>query len=346
MCAVSALPSMTSASTDGRGSAGIQSSFIGCRLTRIGARRQRVTCASEKPKVLFDVSKIRVEQFGIFPDVNSTLDLSMEKTCFSGGGDLRALYHRSSKLVVVKYYKSKCSMCMVLQPLLDQVIQNFQGKLHYVDVEVMENKQVIKQVGLYGVPTVHFFYKGLLVDHMSGLHSKRSFRERIEAALRDWSSLTEEEAADRMDQLLREEEPGMVYPISRLSAPGRLLIPVHWSDLVQPSRKRADVQEGVTSEAVLNSFIDSDSCLSEGRGPFHHVLSKGSFLQAHGVHMSSEKGRKEVVGRITDGEMNLQYDSSKMTLSSQPSIGVVDSQGYTHKICDRTGCTLVYNFAP
>ena len=136
----------------------------------------------------------------------------------------------------------------------------------------MENKQVIKQVGLYGVPTVHFFYKGLLVDHMSGLHSKRSFRERIEAALRDWSSLTEEEAADRMDQLLREEEPGMVYPISRLSAPGRLLIPVHWSDLVQPSRKRADVQEGLTSEAVLNSFIDSDSCLSEGRGPFHHVL--------------------------------------------------------------------------
>eukprot|EP00960_Hanusia_phi_P004501 131414-Hanusia_phi.AAC.2 len=136
----------------------------------------------------------------------------------------------------------------------------------------MENKQVIKQVGLYGVPTLHFFYKGLLVDHMSGLHTKRSFRERIETLLQDWGSLTEEEAADKMEGLLREEGHGMVYPISRLSAPGRLLIPVHWSDLVQPSRRRAEAEEGTTSETVLNSFIDSDSCLSEGRGPFHHVL--------------------------------------------------------------------------
>eukprot|EP00960_Hanusia_phi_P004500 131414-Hanusia_phi.AAC.1 len=72
-------------------------SFVGCKLSKLtsGHGRNQVVCSSQRPKVLFDVSKMRVEQYGIFPDVNTSKDVGMEQTYFNGGADLRALYHRS-----------------------------------------------------------------------------------------------------------------------------------------------------------------------------------------------------------------------------------------------------------
>ena len=91
----------------------------------------------------FDGDKIGARRYSLFPR-NEDYE-EMGEGPFNSKEEIYALYHHSERLVVVQYSKKMCSMCRVIKPLVEKVMKEFSGRIHYADVEVGANKAVIPQ---------------------------------------------------------------------------------------------------------------------------------------------------------------------------------------------------------
>ena len=91
----------------------------------------------------FDGDKIGARRYSLFPR-NEDYE-EMGEGPFNSKEEVYALYHHSERLVVVQYSKKMCSMCRVIKPLVEKVMKEFSGRIHYADVEVGANKAVIPQ---------------------------------------------------------------------------------------------------------------------------------------------------------------------------------------------------------
>ncbi|MGJ3251148.1 MAG: thioredoxin-disulfide reductase [Elainellaceae cyanobacterium] len=100
-----------------------------------------------------------------------------------GGYALRKLYHESDRLIVVKYASPTCGPCHTLKPILSKVIDEFEGKVHYVEIDITEDPDIAESAGITGTPTVQFFKNKAMVGQLKGMKQKSQFREMIEKNL-------------------------------------------------------------------------------------------------------------------------------------------------------------------
>ncbi|WP_413163968.1 thioredoxin-disulfide reductase [Capilliphycus salinus ALCB114379] len=114
-------------------------------------------------------------------DTEETFD--PQKTRHVGGYALRKLYHDSDRLIMVKYVSPTCGPCHRLKPILDKVVDEFDGKIHFVEIDIEENPEIAQNAGVNGTPTVQFFKNKGLVKHLNGVQPKSLYRELIESNL-------------------------------------------------------------------------------------------------------------------------------------------------------------------
>lgn len=100
-----------------------------------------------------------------------------------GGYALRKLYHESDRLIVVKYAAPTCGPCHTLKPILSKVIDEFEGRVHYVEIDITEDPDIAESAGVTGTPTVHFFKNKVLVGELLGMKQKSQYREMIQQNL-------------------------------------------------------------------------------------------------------------------------------------------------------------------
>ena len=136
-----------------------------------------------KKSVGTDPSKLYLEPYTMFPAPEGPSTLDWNETSHSGGDALLELYHGSPRVVIVEYWYKKCAMCKVMQPLVQRVVREFTGKIHFVEVEVFESKKVVQHAGLRSVPAFQVFYDGKMIDHFSGLHTVKAMRAIFSNAL-------------------------------------------------------------------------------------------------------------------------------------------------------------------
>ena len=79
-------------------------------------------------------------------DDASTYDLS--KTRHIGGFALRKLYHESDRPILVKYASPQCGPCHTLKPILDKVVTEFDGKIHYVEIDIEQDPEIAESAGV------------------------------------------------------------------------------------------------------------------------------------------------------------------------------------------------------
>jgi thioredoxin reductase (NADPH) len=101
-------------------------------------------------------------------------------TRHQGGYALRKLYHESNRLIVVKYASPTCGPCHTLKPILSKVIDEFEGQVHYVEIDITEDPDIAESAGITGTPTVQFFKDKALVSELKGMKQKSQYREVIE----------------------------------------------------------------------------------------------------------------------------------------------------------------------
>lgn len=114
-------------------------------------------------------------------DTAETFDIS--QTRHYGGYALRKLFHDGDRLLVVKYVSPTCGPCRTLKPILDKVVDEYEGKIHFVEVDVEADPDIAQAGQVTGTPTVQFFKDKELVKTLRGVKQKSEFRQAIDPYL-------------------------------------------------------------------------------------------------------------------------------------------------------------------
>jgi thioredoxin 1 len=78
----------------------------------------------------------------------------------------------SDKPVLVDFWAEWCQPCRMLLPTIDQIAQEFEGKVKVGKVNIDEHQLVATQQQINAIPTVLLFKGGSVVKRFVGMTSK------------------------------------------------------------------------------------------------------------------------------------------------------------------------------
>ncbi|KAG2432738.1 hypothetical protein HYH02_012872 [Chlamydomonas schloesseri] len=111
-------------------------------------------------------------------DTPETFDVKADK--HKGQYALRKLYHESDRLICVLYTSPTCGPCRTLKPIFNGVVDEYTGKVHYVEIDIEQDPEIAEAAGVMGTPTVQMFKDKARVEQLSGVKMKKDYRAIIE----------------------------------------------------------------------------------------------------------------------------------------------------------------------
>lgn len=85
--------------------------------------------------------------------------------------------------VVVDFWAPWCAPCRIVSPIIDELAQEFEGKVKVGKLNVDENSQIASQYNVMSIPSILFFKNGQPVKTMIGAQSKENYKKEIEQIL-------------------------------------------------------------------------------------------------------------------------------------------------------------------
>ena len=87
------------------------------------------------------------------------------------------------KPMVLDFWAEWCGPCRMVSPIIDELANEYAGRVNIGKMNVDENDDVVAQFGIRNIPTVLFFKDGQMVDKIVGAMPKDKFVEKIESLL-------------------------------------------------------------------------------------------------------------------------------------------------------------------
>ena len=101
-----------------------------------------------------------------------------------GSYALRKLYHESSKPILVIFSSPSCGPCHVLKPQLKRVINELDGEVQGIEIDIDKDQDIAKQAGINGTPTVQLFKDKLLKREWKGVKQRSEFKDAIKTLIK------------------------------------------------------------------------------------------------------------------------------------------------------------------
>lgn len=85
--------------------------------------------------------------------------------------------------VLVDFWAEWCAPCRAIAPILEEIAQEQEGRLRVVKLNVDENPDVAKRLGIMSIPTVALYASGEERARIIGARPKEHFLREIEPHL-------------------------------------------------------------------------------------------------------------------------------------------------------------------
>ncbi len=85
--------------------------------------------------------------------------------------------------VVVDFWAEWCGPCKVIAPILEELANEYEGKIKFVKVDTEENFETLSTYGILSLPTLLVFKGGERVDQILGARPKSNLKRSLDKAL-------------------------------------------------------------------------------------------------------------------------------------------------------------------
>lgn len=102
----------------------------------------------------------------------------MELTLTKSNFDSEVL--NSSTPVLVDFWASWCGPCKMLAPIIENLANEYAGKLKVGKVNVDDEGLLASEYGIVSIPTVIIFVNGKIVEKIVGANSQDAYEDIIE----------------------------------------------------------------------------------------------------------------------------------------------------------------------
>lgn len=85
--------------------------------------------------------------------------------------------------VLVDFWAEWCAPCHTIAPILDELAEEYDGKVKFVKVDTEENFDIMTRQGVRGLPTLLLFKGGERLDLITGVRGKDELRGILDKAV-------------------------------------------------------------------------------------------------------------------------------------------------------------------
>lgn len=85
--------------------------------------------------------------------------------------------------VLVDFWAVWCGPCRLIAPVVEQIAQEFEGKLKVLKVDVDHEQPIAMRYGIMSIPTLLLFKNGQVVEQIVGVMPHKNIVEHIQRHL-------------------------------------------------------------------------------------------------------------------------------------------------------------------
>jgi len=82
--------------------------------------------------------------------------------------------------VLVDFWAEWCGPCKMIAPLLDELADEYDGKVKIGKVNIDEQQNLAAEYGVRAIPTLLVFHRGEVTDQLVGARSKRDLKASLD----------------------------------------------------------------------------------------------------------------------------------------------------------------------